>query len=364
MVKRELLIVVGFGLVGVVAYQLTAVPRPDDAPRFSLTSLLSSWRDRATRSAVRATVETIGTLAVSRQLSEIRISAAARLTVVGEDRDDIAWRLTVEATGRTEESARAEASQTALNADDLGDVLSIRVRPGSDARPVSDLTLRVPARLQIRAEQSRQARFERVAGVRLENLVGDVNVDRAAGEVTGSHRNGTLRVRESGAVRLTLVGSTATFERTAGETILVSRNGQTRVDGPAGPVSLDTTNDTVVVTAPAWTVRANSTGGDLTIEHPREAVHLDTRRTAVTLVLDRAVPITAISADGPVALRLIGNVPIALDAAAIEGLISAEAFGLTPERTRDESRLQHQFGDTARVSIRNTRGPIVIASGK
>jgi hypothetical protein len=194
--------------------------------------------------------------------------------------------------------------------------------------------------------------------------VGDVAVDRVAGEVTGSHRNGTLRVRDSGAVRLTLVGSTAVFERTAGETVLVARNGHSRVEAPEGPVSLDTTNESVVVTAPAWTVRANSTGGELTIDRPRQAVHLDTRRVLVVLILDRAVPITAISTDAPVELRLIGSVPIALDVAAIEGLISADAFGLTPERTRDEQRLEHQFGEAARVSIRNTRGPIVLASGK
>ena len=129
-------------------------------------------------------------------------------------------------------------------------------------------------------------------------------------------------------------------------------------------VSLDTTNESVVVTAPAWTVRANSTGGELTIDRPRQAVHLDTRRVLVVLILDRAVPITAISTDAPVELRLIGSVPITLDVAAIEGLISADAFGLTPERTRDEQRLEHQFGEAARVSIRNTRGPIVLASGK
>ncbi len=131
-------------------------------------------------------------------------------------------------------------------------------------RHTSELTLRVPPRLVIRVEHARRSTVEGVAGVRLENLVGDVQVRSVAGEVTGSHRNGALGISAAGAVRLTLVGVTAVIAGTRGEVAVTSRNGQSRFEHTQGAIALDVNNETVTIADSAAAVRVerDRRGGD------------------------------------------------------------------------------------------------------
>lgn len=364
MAKRELLIVAGFGLTGLIAYQLAVPAPPDGSPRASLSSLVSSWRDRANRANSHATVQSTGSIAADSRLNEVRIADISRVTVTPGRGDAIEWTLETDSTGPTEAAARATAARTTLEQDNLGDVMVLSARAPRDSRSTSVLSLRVPPRLQIRLENTRRGEVSGVAGVRLENVVGDVTLSGIAGEVTGSHRNGALDISDARSVRLTLVGSHSVIRRTTGDTVIAARNGESRLDAPVGAVQLDITNERTDVVEPAGIVRANGSGGALTIDRPRQALHVDTRRTHVTVTLDVPVAVSVLSADAPLALHLADALPIMLDAVASENRIQADAIGLTAEQIDGTARLQHEFGNKARVSLRNQRGEIVITPRK
>jgi hypothetical protein len=248
--------------------------------------------------------------------------------------------------------------------DDVGDVLSLSIHAPPDSHQTSTLTLHVPSRLAVRIESARRSTVTGVGAIRLENLVGDVTLRDIAKSVGGSHRNGELTVQNVGNLALTLTGSRATITRVQGAATLNARNGQCRLVDSLGAVTIEANAQTLVIEAPASTVRVSSIGGETTIERPQHDVHLDGRRTKTTVLLDRAVPVTLFTTEATATLTLAGALPIALDVAAMSGEIDAAAFELTSEELDGNARLVHAFGTTARVAIRNQRGKIVIAARK
>ena len=191
--KRELLIIAAFAVVGMAVYRLVAPPAPDSPPGFSLSRITEAWRNRNAPPA-RATVTTAGVLAAASNLTELRLSGLVTVNVLGETRDDVAWTLTVETNGQDEGAVQRTAEATSLRHDDLGDVLALSIRSTGEIRQSSTLDLKVPARLVVRVESARNTRIAGVSEVRLENLVGDTDVRRVAGSVSGAHRNGKLHV--------------------------------------------------------------------------------------------------------------------------------------------------------------------------
>src|SRR5262245_45472589 len=100
--KRELFILIAFALAGTVAYQLTAPPSEDGSRRFTLSTLLQRMRETNRGSTVGASVEREGTFPAARTLKSLRLSAAPNVTVVGEDRNDIGYALSITAMGPDE----------------------------------------------------------------------------------------------------------------------------------------------------------------------------------------------------------------------------------------------------------------------
>jgi hypothetical protein len=365
MVKRELLILAGFGLAGVVAYlATTAPPSPARTTPSTLSSLITSWRERASRLASSATVQTAGTIVVAPLVRELRLSSVNRVRVVGETRADIAWTLVIDAEGPSPAAARAAAATIALKVDDLGQVLALSTGAPQTVRHTSDVTLHVPSHLALHVEHARQCTVEGLAGVRLENLVGDVAIRSVDGEVAGTLRNGLLRITDAGSIRLTLVGVKSVLTGTRGQTTVTSRSGESRVDRAQGTVVLDVNNDAVTIVDSLAPVRISATGGWVDIERPRQSVQVDARRTRIAATLDAAAPATLQTSDASLTLRLGDVVPVTIDAVATDGTISATGLRVTPESRDRETRVHHVLGSDARVSLRNTRGPIVIASGK
>jgi len=362
--KRELFILTAFVLVGTVAYQLTAPPPQDGSRRFSLSTFLARWRESNRGNTVAGSIQREGTFPASRTLKSLRLSAAPTVTVVGEDRGDISYTLSVTAMGPDEAAARAYASETALRQDDLGDLLALVVVAPATGRPTATLSLKVPSRLAVRIDGARGTDVSGVATVYLDNLTGDTAVRGVPDGVGGSHRNGTLTVTDSGGLALTLVGSKATLTGVHGPMTLNARNGEARIRTPQGPVEIEQTSVTVTITEPAATVSVTGTGGDITIERPAGDVKVDVRRAAVSLTLSTPVSSTIFTTDAAIRLILADKLPVAIDAVAARGQIRATDFNLTAARLGDEARLIHRFGDRGRVALRNQRGEIEIARRK
>jgi hypothetical protein len=365
--KRELLIITAFVVVGVVAYQLGAEAPAEGRRRFSLATLMDHFREETTGRRASATVTTDGVIPLAPTVTEARISSVARVSVRGEARDDIGYTLTVEANGPDEDTARQNAARTTLSQDAIGTVLAIRANAPREGRQVVALTVIVPTKLLVRVEATQGGASLDVSSLSDLQLdaVGDVRVTGISGSVTGSHRNGTLTIVDSAGVTLTLQNSEATFDRTRGAT-LTTRNGHCRITGATGAIEITMQNDEIVVMQPAGPVRITGSGGSLAIEDPREAVHVDTRRTSVDVMLARVVPLTILTTDEPLRLRLGENPSFQLDAIATDGgTISAESLGVVPERIDEETRVRHTVNSgSVPVALRNRRGTIVISEAK
>jgi len=363
--KRELLIIAAFVVIGAAAWRLTAPPAPPGGRSFSLDTLSEIWRNRnSPQPAGHAVVATHGTIEVAATLSELRLSSVFEVIVEGGDRTDIAWSLDAEARGNTDEVARKAAERILLQHDDLGNVLAISVRGPEDTPRTSTLTLQVPSRLAVRVESARRTRISSVAGVRLENLVGNADLKQIAGGIDGAHRNGELSIEDVRDVTLALIGSTAVIRRPLGAVSISARNGSTRIEQPAGAVVAEATNQHLTIVESLGDVRVGGVGGEITIERPRRAIDVDARRTRVTLVLDSAVPATVFSAEGGVTLTLADVSQVALDVIADVGKIDAQRVGLTPVDRDGRSHLLQAIDGAARVAIRGEASSIVIAPGK
>jgi hypothetical protein len=362
--KRELFILMAFVLVGTIAYQLTAPPPKEGSRRSTLSTFLQGLRESNRANTVGASIDREGTFPASKTLKSLRLSAAPNVTVVGEDRGDIGYTLSVTAMGPDEATARRHASETTLRQDDLGDVLALVLVPAATGRPTATLVLKVPNRLAVRIDGSRRTSVSGVATVYLDNLIGDAEIRGVPGNIGGSHRNGTLTVTDSGGLSLTLVASKAVLTDVRGPIALNARNGETRIRTPQGSVEIEQTSVTLIITEPAASVSVTGTGGDITIDRPAADVKVDVRRAAVSLALSAPVTSTIFTTDAAIRLILTSEVPVAIDAVAMRGAVTASDFHLTATRAGDETKLMHSFGNRARVALRTERGEIVIAQRK
>ena len=365
--KRELIIITAFAVIGVVAYQLGAEAPAEGQRRFSLATLMDHFREETTGRRASATVTTEGVIPLAASVTEARISSVARVTVRGEARDDIGYALTVEANGPDEGTARQNAERTTLSQDAIGTVLALRANAPREGRQVVSLTVSVPTKLRVRIDATQGGASldaSSLSDLQLDTA-GDVRVTGITGSVTGTHRNGDLRVTDSAAVDLTLQNSDATFERTRG-TKITTRNGHCRITGAAGAIEITTQNDEVMLLQSAGPVRITGSGGSLAIEDPRDTVYVDTRRTSVDVKLARAIPLTILTTDEPLRLLLTEKPSFQLDAIATDGgTISAESLGVVLERINEETRARHTVNSgSVPVALRNRRGTIVISEAK
>jgi hypothetical protein len=365
--RRELLIIVGFVVVGVVIYQITAPP-PTEGRGFSLGRLIDEIRADIRSDAESADYTHTGTIDVSERVHDVRISSiTGRMTVTGEDRSDIEYELRVSSTGPDVATATEYAKRTALVEDDLGDTLALRVSYPEDGQQTSEIVLRVPRRLTVRIEGGNSAELNNLQAVRLEGVVGEITAGTIAGDIGGSHRAGRLTVEGAGSISLTLVSSRALFSRITGGVTLNATRGETRIVDSGGDVVVEQSSNELHVEHHNGPVRVSGQNGDIAIVDPGGEVRVDVRRAGVEVTLVRAVPMTIITSDEPLRLLLTGEPAIVVDAITTGGgSIDAEDVGLTATTVQDQTELTHAFGDPAgvRVSLRNRRDEIVIRKTK
>jgi hypothetical protein len=370
--KRELIIILGFVVIGAAVYRFTAPPPREGERGLSLTNLLSNVRRTVQSNSSSASFTETATVPVSRGLTEVRLSGVAgRVQVIGESRADIAYELTVNSTGPDEATALEYARKTEVKIDNLGTWLALRLSYPSEGRQHSNIVLRVPDRLAVRVDGSTSGtstEASHVAGFHFEGGVGDVTVTSVRGSVTGVQRSGDLTVTDVDSVNLSLVGSQATFSKVARGLTLNGRSGEVRVSESAGPLEFDETNVDITVTGHNGPIRISGSSGQVTVNDPIGEVKVDVRRAEVEVSLARAVPLTLLTTDDTLRLLIDTTLSITLDAVASDGgRVQAGDVALAPEETPRESRLEHVFGSAPgapRVVLRNQRGDIVIRKSK
>jgi hypothetical protein len=363
--KRELLIAALFGAAGIVAWQLLAPPDTRLSTGPTLAGLLDRARAEGGHSRAVATLSRQGAIPASSRISTLRIAGVSAVVVTGKDREDLAWQLMVEANGRDAAEARTAAERARLVDDEVGTILSVGIEWPRDARLSGALTLEVPARLGVIVEGARDTELSGVAAVTLDRVVGDVRLRGIAGEVTGSHRNGTLSVQGAAEVIVTLMQASASFTAIRDRIHLTARDGESLLDANDAQIEIDATDHAVHVRQSGGRVRIIGRGGEIEVLEPRAAVHVDVARAPVTLGLDRAVPVAVFASERAVRVALAPDMAVDLDARTIDnGTIDASALGVSPEIVTDGARLRYARGDGAPIAIRNRDGAIEITQTK
>ncbi|HUF49161.1 MAG TPA: DUF4097 family beta strand repeat-containing protein [Vicinamibacterales bacterium] len=364
--KRELLIVVGFLVAGAVVYQFTAPP-PAEGRSFTLRRLIDEIRSDIRRDSTNATVTVTGTLDVSRAVEEVRLSGInGRVEVHGEDRDDVAYEVRVHSTGPDATLAESYARRSVLIEDDLGKSIWLRMDYPPEGQQRSEITLRLPRRMALRLEGGNAISINALRALRLEAVTGEAVIDDVA-ELGGTHRNGRLTVTGAGSVSLTLTSSRATFTGVSGPIALRASRGETHISDSTGAVEIEQTSNELRLVGHDGTITISGTGGEVYVEQPQREVRVDVRNTEVSVTLDRAVPVTVLTTNQPIVLRLAGPPPIVLDARITDrGTITADDFQLMPTVDGNQSSIEHAFDGAraTRVLLRNRRDDIVIRLGK
>jgi hypothetical protein len=368
--KRELLLIVIFVAIGAVTYQFTAPP-PKDGQGFSFSRLWSNAR-RGIQGGAQPTesVTQTGAIAVGTGVTELRVTGVNRgIQILGETRRDIAYELTAESSGPDAATAKANAGRVVLKQDVLGAAIAIEVTYPRAGSQWAKLTLHVPARLAVRLQGGSGARAVNLAALELDRVSGITTAEDILGAVTGVLSGSELTIAGAGAVNLTLAASRARLSRIARGVTASTRAGRCEITDSQGAVAIDETNTEISITHHAGTIRTSGTGGRVTIDDPQQSVEVNVRNAPISLTLGAAVAVSVFAAGERVRVTFEGAPAVTVDAVAGGGgHIDASDFGLSPESADpdQEQRLTHAFAAAGapRVTLRNSRGDIVIAKRK
>ena len=367
--KRELLIIGAFIIVGVCAYSLTAPPPKPGERSFSISQILGNIKREISAHSASAKLTKTGTIPLPAAITELRVSTerSVSVTIVGEARNDIGYEMPVESSGPDEATARGWAEKVKLTTDDLGTALGVGTYFPREGTQRATLTLKVPARLNVRIENSGRINASKVAALELRNLSGETVISGITGGVTGSHRSGELTITGAGLINLSLVGSRARIQDVAEGVTVTARSGECWIEGASGPVVATITNAEFTIAASKHPVKVGGDGGRVKITAAKK-LSIDARRMVVEVeTAESGVDeVTIITSEEPLRLAIRGDEGLKLDAVATNGAnIRAADIGVQPTVDGTTSRLEAAIGQGgARIVLRNSRGDIVIGKRK
>src|SRR5689334_13375567 len=145
--KRELLLFLGFLAFGAIVYQVTAPPKEDTKDGFSISKIVSQVQAEIKGEQAQTEVErTASADAPSGEGRLVIPQFRGTLTIVGEDRHDVAGTLKAVVYGADENQAKARTNEVQLALKENDDNLSAEVTLPKEVRrrPMLDLTLRIP----------------------------------------------------------------------------------------------------------------------------------------------------------------------------------------------------------------------------
>lgn len=363
--KRELIIIVAFALVGGLAYQFTAPPVTGQ--RFSFADFFTRARTEMRGNPGKGKFVHKASVPVPAGLREVRIIGVSEsVKVIGDSRGTIDYEFTVTSNGPDDAAAEGYAKESVLERDDLGDSLVLRAKYPQPAQQRSTVLVHVPSRLAVRVESSQGVNVAGVAAVHLEAIRNTVTLTDVAGAVTGAQQDGDFTLTGAKSVKLRLLRSKNRISKVLGGLTLDLRDADIEITESGGPLEVDQIRTELSVTAHNGPVTIRGNDGRVSVRRPIGETRVDMRRAEIELVVDRGVPMTAITSDEPLRLILTGLPTFGLDASTTDAAIQAGEFELKPEIAEGDARLSHQFGGKSdvRIVLRNTRGDIILRKNK
>jgi hypothetical protein len=368
--KRELLLIVGFVIVGAVVYQATAPPPGPNDKGFSFSRLIDAARREIRGNRASTELTTTSTETLTADITELRLLGSLEAEVIGEDRTDIATSLRIRSNAYDEAEARKYAQASTLVTDRAGSSLSMRVKYPREGRQWGYLTVRVPSRLRVRTEGIAKTVISGVAGVEMTNSRSDVTIKRIAGRVTFNHRGGTVSIEDVDSLKFTGRGTELKVRGVRGDaSILFEQGGELNASGLSGAVDVESRNADVTLSgleAARGPIRVNVNAGSLKLEGLRTDTRIDGRNAELEIAVSRAAPI-AIYSDGDDVLLTPPATGYRLDAVVVDGQIAPEALvtslGLERRDTKEPREVRASGavgGGGPTITVRATRGDLTL----
>jgi hypothetical protein len=367
--KRELLLIIGFVIAGVVVYQATAPPPTPGQQKFSLSRFLDHIKREVRGNRARAEVTSTTHYPAESGVTEIRIGGAraliGELIVTGEARKDVEAAFRVTSTGFDETEARKLATESQLKVETAGSTINVRANYPEAGSQRGYLTLKVPAGLRVRVEPgTNRLTISDVAGAELMGARGETTIKRITGRVAATQRGGRIAVEDAGSLKFSGRGSDAvvtrvtgesTFELQAGELTGRELRGAVNVDGRSAEVTLHDMKETV------GPVRINMEGGRISMTGLKADARIDARNAEVEVSMTDAAPL-AIYNEGDERIELTpppGGYQ--LDAVATDGRLTIPEGLLQVTNSGTEQRATGAVkGGGPTITLRSTRGRITV----
>lgn len=280
--KRELGLLLGFIVLGVVVWQFTAPAAEGEG--FSLGRILSRARNEMRPRNASAEVTTHPAIPFDASINELRLtlSAGGDVVIKAEDRADIGAELKVVSDGVDEAEAKQLAGESTLKVSRFADSVVVNWQFPQPGRQVPSLTLLVPRRLRIQLEGRGTAEVTGVGGVTLARQSGELKLTSIAGTVNGESR-GTVTVDGAEAVDLSIANNETVLKGVRGEVKLNIRSGEVRTDKTVGRVQITGTDVRVRMDGVEGELRLEIVDGDIELNKVSGPIDIDTRDTSVAI---------------------------------------------------------------------------------
>jgi hypothetical protein len=283
--KRELGLIVGFIVVGVLLWQVTA-PKAE-GPGFSMGRWLDNVRREMRGRNASAELVTKPAIAIDGSINELRLTLSGDVTIKGEDRSDIAAELKVVSDGYDEAEAKKLAGESHLLVSQFADSVVVGFKFPDPGRQNPTLVLRIPARLRVQLDGRGTAAVSGVDSVTLVRQGGQLRLSGVKGVVKGESRGGLI-VDGAEAIDLSIAGGETALKNVRGDVRLNVRGGEVRLDKANARLTVTGTDTQVVVDKVAGETRAEIVDGDIELNEVSAPVDIEARGTPVTLGFARA----------------------------------------------------------------------------
>jgi hypothetical protein len=313
--KRELLMIVGFLVIGALVYQLAAPAAPDAEAGRSWHDVFQHIRGEMFGARARVPVERPLSVTVAAETRTLDLGEVnGRIEVVGEDRDTVEGlaRLTLAGMDETDEDAKRAAEGLTLAFEPNGDRLVLklthkdewRINRSGRGRPSLDVRVKIPSRLALAFDVSGVADVQDTAGVDVGGSRGSVTLRRILGAVTGSQRDGTLEVSGAKGVDLEIRRVTLRLEKVSGEVEIEATDGGIEATGLTGKTTLKTRRVGIELVDQSGPLTIEASDGRAELRRLAAETDLELTRLALQADCAKAVAISGESSDGSVDFRL------------------------------------------------------------
>jgi hypothetical protein len=307
---------------------------------------------------------------------------SGRITVAGEDRDDVAITMDVSSTGYDQAEAERLAKATAVKLDQAGAILIATVDYPVEGRQTASLEIKVPKRLTLRLdEKSGVLTVSDVGGVVIGAARGETNIARIDGPVQITQRGSVITMEDVESIRLnTFSGAEARIAKVRGDASFILQGGELRAEDIAGVIEIESRNTDVrleKLEQNRRTIRINANNGEIVLEGLQTETRIDGRDADIRVTQSKAA-VLSIYDDGDEPIEL--TVPpdgFIIDAVSTEGRLTVdnalESAGIkvtgsgSSNGTGTSPRQEYRANATVRgggptLTLRATRGDISLRS--